>query len=358
MLHQPLAFSLSSFTFAIGLLVWVVAAWLGTKAVGAIVRAWSSRTRTRADDLLVGALEGAAFPVVAAAGIWFGLRIADVASPAWESALLTGVQVVVIAAVARAMARLLGGVADEYGGRSGLLQAGGGFLRYVFRFAVYGVALMITLDVFGISITPLLTAFGLGGLALALALQDTLGNVFAGLYITVDRPLREGDFIELDSGQRGYVVGRTWRSVRIRELSNNLIVIPNNRITSSIVKNYDLPERPLAVLVEASVAYESDLDRVEAVVVAVARDALARTPGADPAFQPFIRFHTFGESGVGFTVILRAQQFVDQYLLKHEFVKALHREFARQGIVIPYPIRSIRLVADSPGPPVPQEAKP
>jgi small-conductance mechanosensitive channel len=102
-----------------------------------------------------------------------------------------------------------------------------------------------------------------------------------------------------------------------------------------------LPSQDLAVLVDVGVDYSSDLERVEHVVGTVGREVMASVPGGVPEFEPFIRYHTFGDSSICFSVILRAKEFVDQYLIKHEFIKRLHARFASEGIVIPFPIRTI-----------------
>jgi small-conductance mechanosensitive channel len=187
----------------------------------------------------------------------------------------------------------------------------------------------------GLSITPILTALGVGGLAVALALQDTLANLFAGLYLTLARQFRIGDYIRLASGEEGYLVDIDWRASRLRQLSNNVVLVPNAKLSQSIVTNYDLPDQEIAVVIEASVDYETDLNRVERVAIEVARDVMSTVPGGVPGFEPFVRFHTFGDPGIGFSVILRAREFVDQHLIKHEFVKRMHRRFAEEGIAIP-----------------------
>ena len=117
------------------------------------------------------------------------------------------------------------------------------------------------------------------------------------------------------------------------------MLIPNAKLSQSIVTNYHLPEQELAVVIEASVDYGSDLDKVERITTDVGREVMQNVPGGVSSFEPFVRFHTLGDPGIGFSVTLRAREFVDQYLIKHEFVKRLHRRYAAEGITIP--IRSI-----------------
>jgi len=209
------------------------------------------------------------------------------------------------------------------------------------------LGLLVILNGLGLSIAPMLTALGVGGLAVALALQEPLANFFAGLFITLAGQIRVGDYVRLDTGQEGYVVDFSWRSTRLRMLANNLVIVPNAKLAQAIVVNHHLPSQDLAVLVEVGVDYASDLPHVERAVMDVGRDVMTHVAGGVPDFEPFIRYHTFGDSSIDFTVILRANEFVDQYLIKHEFIKRLHARFKAEGIVIPFPIRTI--VQQEPG---------
>ncbi len=211
------------------------------------------------------------------------------------------------------------------------------------RLVVVGLGVLVVLSELGIAITPLLTALGVGSLAVALALQPTLSNLFAGFYISLARQIRVGDYVELETGQQGYVVDIGWRSTQIRELPNNLIVVPNARVAEIIVKNYALPMTEQSALVQVGVSYASDLEKVERVTMEVAREVQRSVTGAQPDFEPFIRFHTFGDSSINFSVILRVKEFTDRYLVTHEFVKRLHARYAAEGIEIPFPQRVVHL---------------
>jgi small-conductance mechanosensitive channel len=211
----------------------------------------------------------------------------------------------------------------------------------VTRIIVFGVGILIILNSLGISITPILATLGVGGLAVALALQDTLSNLFSGFYIIASRQIKIGDYVKLDTGEEGYVIDITWRATKIKMLPNNVVLIPNEKLTKAIVTNYYLPDKELAVLIDVGVHYNSDLQKVEKVTCEVAKEVMETVLGGVPAFQPFIRFHTLGDFSINFTAILRAKEFADQYLIKHEFIKRLHQRYTKEGIIIPYPIRAI-----------------
>lgn len=278
---------------------------------------------------------------------WFLLIGVWLAAGYWpltpEVQLLVGRAVFVIVTVSAtlAAAAVASQSVDIYGAMLASALPVSSLTRNVAWVLTAVLGLLVVLNGVGLSITPMLTALGVGGLAVALALQEPLANFFAGLFITVAGQIRVGDYITLDSGQQGYVVDFSWRSTRLRMLANNLVVVPNAKLAQAIVINHHLPAEDLAVLVEVGVDYASDLRQVERVVMEVGREIMSDVPGGVPAFEPFIRYHTFADSSINFTVILRAKEFVDQYLIKHEFVKRLHVRFNAEGIVIPFPIRTV-----------------
>jgi small-conductance mechanosensitive channel len=214
-------------------------------------------------------------------------------------------------------------------------------LEYIIRTTIIAIATIIILKNFNISIAPILTALGVGGLAVALALQPTLSNLFSGIQLIASKQLKPGDYIKLDSGQEGYVTDVTWRYTSIKALANNTYMIPNAKISDSVITNYYKPEKEMSVLAQVGVSYDSDLEKVEKVTIEVAKSIIKNFDHSPKEFKPFIRFHTFNDFSIDFTVILRVKEFVDQYIVKHEFVKALHKRFKEEGIEIPFPIRTI-----------------
>jgi small-conductance mechanosensitive channel len=260
-----------------------------------------------------------------------------------EARLLVGraVFVLLAASVTLAAATVASRVVDSYGAVIAPALPVSSLTRNIAWALIAVLGLLVILNGLGLSIAPMLTALGVGGLAVALALKEPLANFFAGLFLTLAGQVRIGDYLKLDSGQEGYVVDFSWRSTRLRMLANNLVIVPNAKLAQAIVVNHQLPSHDLAVLVEVGVDYGSDLAHVERVATEVGRAVMADVPGGVVGFEPFIRYHTFADSSINFTVILRGKEFVDQYLIKHEFVKRLHVRFNQEGIVIPFPIRTL-----------------
>jgi small-conductance mechanosensitive channel len=134
----------------------------------------------------------------------------------------------------------------------------------------------------------------------------------------------------LTSGEEGYVTDITWRNTTIKEIPNNLIIVPNKNLASAIFKNYHLPAKEIVFQVPVGVSYESDLDQIEQVTLNVAQEVMEHVPGGVPEFKPFIRYQEFGEFSINFTVFLRTKEFFDQRLVKHEFIKRLHKAISRR----------------------------
>jgi small-conductance mechanosensitive channel len=297
-------------------------------------------TRWRGDDLIL-TLAGSIAPwgsVVA--GLWAAAVILPL-NPGWRGdanhLLLAVVVLIATLGVARVTSEMVRMGALSHSGTSGSATI---FVN-IARILVLILGLLILLDSVGVSITPLLTALGVGGLAVALALQDTLSNLFAGVHILASGKVQPGDFIQLDNGMEGHVVDTNWRNTTVRQLPDNLVIVPNATLAASVLTNYNRPQQEMSVLVQVGVAYDSDLEHVERVTCDVGREVMQKVDGGVPGHEPLVRYHTFADSSIDFSVILRTREVTRQYLIVHEFIKRLHRRYQDEGIQIPFPVRTL-----------------
>jgi small-conductance mechanosensitive channel len=301
---------------------------------------WAQNTKYNLDNIIISAIKGPFLIWFLMLGIYIALQFPklpeNVVQIAGKVLLVLGLFSVTLVA-----ANIASSVISIYSGRWDPALPGASLTRTVTRIVIFGVGILVILNALGISITPILATLGVGGLAVALALQDTLSNLFAGFHIITNRIVKVGDYIKLDSGEEGYVTDINWRTTKVKMLANNVLLIPNAKLTQANVTNYYLPDKDLAVLVNVGVHYNSDLKQVEKITCEVGKEVMREVAGGIPEFDPFIRYNTFGDSSIGFTVILRGKEYVDQYLIKHEFIKRLHQRYAKEGIVIPYPIRAV-----------------
>lgn len=301
---------------------------------------WAKKTESKVDDIIIESTKGPFIILCLILGIFLSLKTVKISDGLFNlsNKTLIILTVVLITAV---LSNIVSKFIKYYSGKIKTTLPVTSFTQNISRIIIIVVGVLIILHSLGISITPILATLGVGSLAVALALQDTLANFFAGFYIILARQIKIGDYIKLESGEEGYITDINWRITKIKMLPNNVILVPNEKITKSIIINYYLPDKEMAVLVNLGVHYKSDLKRVEKITCETAKEIMKDIPGGVPDFEPFIRYNNFGDFSIQFTVILRAKEFVDQYLIKHEFIKRLHDCYVKEGVVIPFPIRAV-----------------
>jgi small-conductance mechanosensitive channel len=308
-----------------------------------LLKRWTERLNWKHTQFLVMLVERTITPIlgIAVVSACFNLfplsgKLLAVLNRGFYIAIL----IVVIYCVARAGLTLLNLWLNGKEGRESIREPAQFFVRVVF--ATFGT--MIVLENLGVSLTAVWTTLGVGSVALALALQDTLSNFFAGVYLRLDHPIGMGDYIKLESGEEGFVVERGWRSTRVRALSNNTVVVPNAKLASTIVTNFSLPDAHMSLLIPISVNVNSDPQQVESVLVEEAAKGVDTIPGLLSDSAPFVRFIPgFGQFSLDFTLICSVRSYVDQYLVQHELRKRIYKRFRDEGIEFPIPQRDLHV---------------
>lgn len=300
----------------------------------------ADRTGWQGYEIILNSLQGMTLLWFAIAGI-FAATLSITLEPWLELLLQKVLLALLLGSATIVISRLAVGFIQFYGGRGEDTSPLTSLFENLTKLVIFSLGILIIIQSLGISITPLLTALGIGGVSIGLALQNTLANLFSGLNIILSKKVRPGDYIQLETDEEGYVTDVAWRYTVIRDIPGNLIVIPNSKIVSSTLKNYTLPDRSMLLLLEVGVSYDSDLERVEAVTLEVAREVMADVPGGVPNYEPFVRYRDFGYFSINFTIYLKIREFYDHLLVRHEFIKRLHRRYRLERIEIPFPIRSL-----------------
>lgn len=206
---------------------------------------------------------------------------------------------------------------------------------------IYLTASILMLNQLGVEVGPLLAGLGIAGLAVALALQDSLANLFAGLYLLADKPVRVGDFIKLEGGDEGHVQEIGWRSTRIKTLSNNIVILPNNKLATSVITNYALPNQQSIAEVVVGVSYDSDPEKVERALIAAVGNIRKKHPDVISEATPTVRFSEFADSTLTFKLFVPVLAHTLKWEAAHLVRKEIMAEFKRSNIDIPFPIRTI-----------------
>lgn len=322
-----------------------------------VLKALTARTSTTLDDLLIEALRRPLFLFILVIGLYGALTTVNFLDPFQKvinRALLATDMALAVYASNRVLHALLTWYKKEIAPRTQstidarLLPLG----QRVATGVIYLIGGLMVFRAVGLDISPLLAGLGIGGLAVALALQPTLNNLIAGAYTVSESKIGVGDYVRLEDGQRpeGVVEDIGWRTTKIRTPQNNIVVIPNAKLADSVVTNFGAPNPEMVTVVACGVSYESDLERVQRITQEVARGVLLHTPGAVADSQPMVRFRKFGDSNIYFEVLLRVQNYMGQFAVTSAFIKELHQRFRQEGIQIDYPVRRLIYPTGDSGP--------
>ena len=329
------------------LIAGLAVAWIASRMLGRLVSRVTSATATDLDDAIAVQLRAPVLALVLVQAAYLALRtLSYVGDPGGYRERLWGAATLFVAVWL--LWRVAGAVFTWYA-----LQAAGDAdhfrqktLPIVRRIAQVAIVLsggVLVLGQLGVAISPLLAGLGIGGLAVALAVQPILANIFAGSYVLSDGSIRVDDFLEIEGGPTGWVDDIGWRATRIRTFDNNLIVVPNATLAAATVTNFDTAAAPVGAAAVCGVSYEENLERVEAIAREVLAGIAADCDAADPAYEPVVLFLSFGESNIDFLIKLQALNRRQRATVVHEMVKRIHTRFAAEGITINYPARRVIL---------------
>jgi small-conductance mechanosensitive channel len=308
-----------------------------------VLRRWQKRSTHRIADILIEALRGPMVIWAIIFGIYFAVETTRMPGKL-EHVLSQSLFALWIISFTIMATHLAGSMVKYYGGGTTGDMPATSLTKNLAQIAAACIGAGVLLHHLGISITPMLTALGVGGLAVALALQDTLGNLFGGFYITVAGQVRLGDYIKLNSGEEGYVTDISWRSTTLRQRSNNYVIVPNSKLAQAIVTNFNLPEKRMSVSVQVGVSYDADPDQVERALLEVATQAASEIAGMDADHAPSVRFSPgFGESTLDFQLNVQITEFEQQFVVQHELRKRILRRFREEKIDMPFPTRTVFL---------------
>ena len=302
------------------------------------LKSLSLKNDWESDDVIINAIDSVIV-------FWFFLAFSTIAIgnanlPGPEDLYQKIISAFLIISISFTSSKIVLGLLDVWSKTNKSLPSTGIF-KGLTNFAIFSLGILFILQSFGISITPLITALGVGGLAVSLALKDTLSDLFGGINILLSKTMQEGDYVQLDNGYQGYVENVGWRYTTIRERANNIISIPNSVLSGSISKNFSSMDSAFRVPIQIGVSYDSDLDHVEKVALEVANDLYENLDCISKSYKPAIRFREFADSSINFFIYFQGKNFGDHNTILNSYIKKLHKRFRQEKIDIPYPIRTL-----------------
>ena len=336
------ASGLPGWVVTVGLILGAAAiGWLSEKVCARWLRGAATRKKAEWGDMFVAAIHRMPVLWFLSAGVYVAVTTGGYPEP-WPALAGTAAAVTIVATVMIVAMRLSVSAIAMMARRSGGNLTSTTLVTNLVRLLLLIIGGALVFQVLGVEITTLVTALGISGLAVALALQDTLGNLFAGMQIIMSRQINPGDYVALASGEEGHVTDVQARNTTIRTYPEcNRVLVPNGILASTVVTNYSLPAKRLLVRLPVGVAYDSDLEKVESVTLAVAGEVLREVEGGLTDEEPFVRFVEFSDFSINFILRVPVREFADQYRIRHMLVKRLHKRYAAEGIEIPFPIRTV-----------------
>ena len=319
----------------------VIMGWIFKKFIHHRIKKLTERTEWKGDDVIFEAIES---HIV----LWFFLVALNIASTdipflniVYHNYISKIIISILILSITLAASKIGVGLLNYWAEKQGTNLPSTTIFINLARIVIVSIGVLVILQSLGISITPLLTALGVGGLAVSLALKDTLSDFFAGLHILLSQKVKPGDFVELDTGYMGYIQNITWRHTTLMERTNNIVTVPNAKISAAIVKNYDKGDPSFSIRVPVGVSYDSDLDHVIKVTEDVAQSVIKDVDGAKKDSTPVVRCFQFGPSSVDLKVYFSGEKYGDQHPIIDEFIRQIHKRFKSENIEIPFPIRTL-----------------
>lgn len=304
---------------------------------------YAKTTAWEVDEIVVLSFKGIILLYTYLLGIYLGtLFMEDLSSSAQE--LVNNILLsIVVLVTAHVFSKIIVGFTMRETSRIRGVPSSTTIISLLPRLLLYLAAVMIILNVFGITILPFIAAFGIIGLALALAVQETLSNLFAGFQIIASKKIKPGQYIKLESGEEGIIKDISWRNTSIHHSANYMIIVPNSKLAGSVVENYDVPVQEIGFVVYLEVSYYTDLDRLEKVLIEEATKIQKTVEGGLRTYEPLMRYYEFGDASVKLKVIMRGVEYSSKHLMTHEFIKNIHKRFAKEGFEMNTPERLVNL---------------
>ena len=315
------------------IIIFLAVGFIIEKVIIRLIRAFMAKTKWQKDNAITGSIRGFGASFFLCLGLYTVLMQSKLEQNVYDMlrAILT---VLIILLVTSAASRITVAVVRLYQGRyKGMLSSISIFTN-IAKLLIFTIGFLIILQTLGISITPILTALGVGGLAVALALKDSLANLFAGLHIIASHQLKAGDYIKVSPDAEGHVMDINWRSTILKTMAHNEVIIPNAKVAEAIITNYSRPRDEIAVSVSVPVSYANDFAQVQKTALGVARGVASAHPSAVASAEPSAKFAAFNETSASLNVSVRCKNFAEQSALKDELLKELHHKFTQEKIAM------------------------
>jgi len=310
--------------------------------INRILRLLVKKSKTKLDDELIDIFHAPVYWSVFFIGAFHALQIQPAPSP-WQYILVSSFKSIILLvwsiAALKALNLFFSRSTVEFFLRRSIENDAFNIGRKLIRIAaIIGIAVGI-LILWKINLTPLFASAGIAGIAVAMAAKDSLANFFGGLSLFMDNTFKEGDYIVIDSGERGEIFDIGMRSTRLKTRDDILITIPNSILANTKIINESAPIPLFRIRIPVGVAYGSNPEHVEQILLGIAKSCtdVIDTP------EPRVRFRALGSSSIDFELLCWLAEPSLKGLVTHNLLKIIYNRLHEENITIPFPQMDVHL---------------
>jgi small-conductance mechanosensitive channel len=315
----------------------IILGWILKKWLFPVLIRIAEKTKQNADNLILNSFKKWIIILIVALGAYIGIdRIPF--TPKYHDWIDKSFVIFYIICATLMLSEIVSGMLRFKTSETDSTLPSSSIISKIAKAIIYGLGLVLILQSVGISVAPILTAMGVGGLAVALALQDTLSNLFAGLQILAAGKINQNDFIRLDNGQEGFVQDISWRITTIKNSANQIIIVPNAKLSNMIATNMLLEKKIFTISIDISIDRANELKKVEEITKEVVINTLNEVKGGIMSEEPAVRFIRFGNNSIDLKASLQVQEHVQQAEATHLFIMKIHERFMKEGIQLATPM--------------------
>jgi small-conductance mechanosensitive channel len=325
--------------FLFVLIVTLIIAYLAKFVFRKILKPLTKKTKTKVDDLIIKSISSIIFYVLLVLGIKYGLRYFELKTTIYNNLINTLLVIIVSLLLVRIVNNFFKHWAEEwrYKTKTTTDERIIPLLQKIVKAVVIILAVIFIFSAWNINISPLLATAGIAGLAIGLAVKDSLANILGGLQLVLDKTFKVGDKVELESGEMGVILDIGLRSTKLKTYDNEVIHIPNGTLANAKIKNFTQPDFSIRVNVEFGVEYGSDPEKVRQVVVEAMKkiDEVLEDP------EPVVEFKKMSDFSLDFIARAWVKEYTQAYSMKLKMTDEIHKSLNEAKIGIPFPTRTV-----------------
>ncbi|MGD8535274.1 MAG: mechanosensitive ion channel family protein [Candidatus Aminicenantes bacterium] len=304
-----------------------------------VLKPLAKKTKTKIDDIIIKSLSSIVFYVVLLIGIKVGLSQFQLTTEVFDNLVNT----LLILIISVFLLKIINHLADlwmkewKFKTKTTADERLIPFLQKILKAIVIILAVIFVFSGWNVNISPLLATAGIAGLAIGLAVKDSLSNILGGLQLVLDKTFKVGDKVELESGEMGVIMDIGLRSTKLKTYDNEIIYIPNGYLANAKIKNFTHPDVSIRVNVEFGVVYGSDTEKVRQVVL----DAVKKIDTVIEEPEPVVQFLKMSDFSLDFVARAWVQEYTGAYSTKIRMTDEIYNALNKAGIGIPFPTRTV-----------------